>query len=208
MEHRGYNVKTTNMIESLRKGFFGVFLMTLGVSAQANVITIDDITDTATVDCTAGSIDPACLGFIGDGLVDPITLSEDFARIYTAGSSEADATDFLNSLIAGIGGIPVDAADAVKIETGGADSFSFQTDGLWFAIKTGLGTSFFKNEGGSILLDVFYVKNDGQDGGQGAGISHVTIWGGEETFRVAEPGTLLLLGMGLAGLGLARRRKV
>ena len=199
----------TNTISSLMKGCLGVLIMTLGVSAQANVITILDVDfmSTAEVDCEAGAIDPACLGFIGD---DPYSLSSTNAQIYDLGNaSEGEETDFLNDLIADISGATaVSETDTERLDAGGVDSFSFSTDALWFAIKTGLGTSFFRNEGGPIVLDVVYTKNDGQSGGQGAGISHVTVWNGDDTFEVAEPGTLLLLGAGLAGLGLARRRKI
>lgn len=41
---------------------------------------------------------------------------------------------------------------------------------------------------------------------QGA-ISHVEIWNGERANGVPEPGVLLLMGAGLLGLGLSRRRK-
>jgi hypothetical protein len=42
---------------------------------------------------------------------------------------------------------------------------------------------------------------------QGA-ISHVAIYGGGDTVTVPEPGTLLLLGLGLVGLAATRRRKL
>jgi len=192
------------LIKPLWAGLLGTLLMGMVASAQANMITIDEATAKATVDCEAGSVNPACEGFIGDIDMDTVELSESFADIYDVSpSNEEEETDFLNSLM---GTDIVSLSDATKIEVADADSdnpYNFVTSALWFTIKTGLGNSFFRNNGGEIDLSVVYQKSGD---GTGAGISHVTFWGGETTRRLPEPGSLVLLGLGLLSLSLVRRR--
>lgn len=193
MEHK--------LIKPLWAGLLGTLLMGMVASVQANMITIDQDSTKATVDCVAGLVDPACEGVIGESPT--ASLSSVYADIYDVSpSNEAEETNFLNSLV---GAGTVDVNDATKIELGGGDSYDFVTSALWFTIKTGLGNSFFRNNGGAIDLSVVYQKSDG-NAGAGAGISHITFWGGE-TSRVPEPGSLVLLGLGLLSLGLVRRRQ-
>lgn len=189
-------------IKPLWIGLLGALLMGLATSAQANLITIDSESEKATVDCTAGAIDPACEGVIG--AVGLASLSELYADIYDVSpSNETAETDFLNSLM---GAGTVNVSDTTKIDLRGADSADFATSALWFTIKTGKGNSFFRNNGGPVDLSVVYQKADGKDGA-GMGISHVTFWGGETT-KIPAPGTLALLGFGLLGLALIRRSRV
>ena len=196
----------TKIAKPIWMGLVGTFLLALGLSAQANIITIDETLNRATVDCTAGVIDPACLGVIG---APPSSgeLSDEFARIYDfTPVDEVTMTDYLNTLM----GINLSANDATRIETGGKDSVAFVTTAAWFAIKTGLGVSFFKNEAGALDLTVLYQKSTApgpNPPGAGMGISNVTFWGGETTL-VPEPGTMALFGLSLLGLALMLRRRL
>lgn len=85
-----------------------------------------------------------------------------------------------------------------------SDLFAGYTN-LLVLVKVGGGTgdpdwAAFTMTGGDLTLGTSIV------GGNGGGVSHVSIYG-EPPRRVPEPMTLTLLGAGLLGMGLARRRK-
>lgn len=193
------------MISQVKKllwvGFFGAVLMVFGLSAQANIIQIDSDSERATVKCSVeNNLDAACLGVTDGG---EATLSADFADLFGVSPvDEGTVTAFLNGLFENP---VVDEKDAYRVDTGGADSFSFVTTATWFAIKAGVNTAFFKNEAGALDLAVTYAKADGK-AGAGMGISNVTFWGGETT-PVPEPGALALLGAGFLMLVFLMRRR-
>ena len=86
------------------------------------------------------------------------------------------------------------------------DGFIDCSEGCYLAVKDG---------NHSPSLYVFDISDwNGQDAiimtgfwPQGGAISNVSIWGGSSDTTLPEPGTLALLGLGLFGMGLMRRRR-
>lgn len=191
-------------MKTLLTGILAVAFATISMTAQANIITITGTT--ATIDCSAGA---TCQGYTGGGPIlagpgpstgQPTTLgslSATMADIYGIIGSEQAETNALNTLA----GTDFLSTNAVQTDTGGVDSILFSTDALYFSIKTGLGTSFFRNDAGLNTLDVLYDKN----GTQGGGISHYTLFGGTAT--VPEPTPLALFGLAMLGLVLVSARR-
>lgn len=93
--------------------------------------------------------------------------------------------------------------------TWGGEGF-IDPDEAYLAVKDGnndptwylFNLTFWEWDGkGDIELKDFWPDSDSDDGG----ISHVSLWG--RTTQVPEPAMMLLLGAGLAGIGLFGRRR-
>ncbi|MEL0586969.1 MAG: PEP-CTERM sorting domain-containing protein [Candidatus Thiodiazotropha sp. (ex. Lucinoma kazani)] len=116
--------------------------------------------------------------------------------------------------------------------SGGSDGyFSATADGGWGAIPNSgtweIATAFWDVYDNAVIT--MHVGNGGGDpdhwawlmsdgalsgdwnleqiSGNGGGLSNFKLWGTETTASVPEPTTLTLIGIGLAGLGFARRKK-
>jgi hypothetical protein len=179
----------------------GVALFALSTVAQALSLTPSS---TGVIGRNLGpsNCEPACVydtfGLEADGSLQ-LLYKQDVGGPESGSFAGSYSTAFFNS--------PTDPADATITFTGGAAitcgvCYLIIKDGnqqpsYYFFDLTAAGW----NGTDSIILTGFWPN-------QGA-ISHVAIWGSSSDRSVPEPGTLGLLGLGLAGIaaGIRRRRK-
>jgi hypothetical protein len=127
----------------------------------------------------------------------PITMTKSGGGTFSFDGFDADQL-FLDSAVAAAGGFPnADAFDVlVTFGGGGSTLFTFAGDGAPSFESFALG-----------LTDVLSVRFSGTTSGEGPGgiaIDNIRV----DSAPVPEPGTLLLLGAGMAALGRRRLRKV
>jgi hypothetical protein len=175
----------------------------LGFALPANAITISIDGTSATIACTSAAASPECYGFTGGGSdgfpTGPGTLSATDADPYAVlPANEGNQTDALNILAS----TSFLASEAIRTDTGGVDTFSFDTLATYFLLKLGNTSFFFQNNSGFVTLHVAFDKM----GESGLGISHITEWG-VIPLPAALPMFLAALG-GLFWVGRRRRREV
>ncbi len=170
--------------------------------ASANTVTITGGLGTITCNGTDAG---ACEGIFGGSLIvtnpgNQVTggslgsLSATMADAYDSGNaSEANETTAFNTLA----GTSFLEADATKSASDPSPTFTTLSE--YFLLKIGNMTVFLKNTSGG-PLDVAYTET----AGKGAGLSHYTEFG--EVPEIPIPGAIWLMGVGLAGLGAARRK--
>lgn len=182
----------------------GIGLVALSAPAQALTITP---TTVGIIPANIGpaNCEPACVyaafGLVNDGSL-TLLYKADVGDEESPGTTESGT--FAGSYDTVFANTALDPEDATISYTGGA---AISCGVCYLVIKDGNQNPsyyFFDltaagwNGTDPIILEDFWV-------GQGA-ISHVAIWGASSS-SVPEPGTLGLLGLGLAGMGIGMRRR-
>jgi hypothetical protein len=194
------------------------FAMAMGMSSQAYALVITPATSgvisgsTITTPTTSANCEPDCI-YDAFNLTNAAGATDDLILYYKAdvGDEANPATTesgtFATSYATTFANTALDPADALIDYISGS---VIDCPECYLAIKDGNNnpTHYFYDLAGWNGTDDISVEGFWPNSGA---ISHVSIWGrtdgGTPPFQVPEPGALFLMGAGLLGLGMARRRK-